>query len=99
MERSFIADPARADGGHWASPIRRPATSSGHLIVQQGAAARPRKPIVFIEATKTNLEADAPSWKHRYASAVWINPIVKHAYPVIGHLNVNNIRPEHVAAS
>jgi integrase len=57
-----------------------------------------KQPIIFAEAAEAYLEAHAPSWKHKYARAVWLNPIVKYAYPVIGRLGLNAIGVEHIAA-
>jgi integrase len=56
------------------------------------------EPVNFIQATEVHLKAHAPSWKHRRARQVWLNPIARYAYPIIGRLWVNDIMPEHIAA-
>lgn len=62
------------------------------------AAERAKQPTDFRQATEAYLKAHAPSWKHRYARAVWLNPIIKYAYPVIGARPLDEIGVEHIAA-
>jgi hypothetical protein len=45
-----------------------------------GAKSRAEQPIAFREAAEAYLQAHAPSWKHRYARATWLNPIKAYAY-------------------
>jgi hypothetical protein len=52
----------------------------------------------FAQATDSYVAAHAPSWKHPRAKAVWLGPIVKYAYPVIGKMLLDDIRVEHVDA-
>jgi integrase len=35
-------------------------------------------------------------WRHRYAVTTWRNPLVHYAYPVIGHLPLNDITVDHI---
>jgi integrase len=53
---------------------------------------------VFERATDEYLAAHAPSWKHARARAVWHNPIIRYAYPVIGKMQLDDIRVQHVDA-
>ena len=50
------------------------------------------------DAVATYLDANAPSWKHVYARANWFNPISNYAFPVIGHLKVDQVEPRHILA-
>jgi integrase len=52
----------------------------------------------FARATKEYLEAHGPSWKHPRARQVWLGPIVKYAYPILGRMKLDDIGVEHVAA-
>jgi integrase len=65
---------------------------------EKAANLAAEQPLDFKQATEAYFEAHAPSWKHKYARAVWLNPIVKYAYPVIGRLGLDAIGVEHVAA-
>ena len=62
------------------------------------AAERAKQPITFRQAAEAYCELHAPSWKHRYAVRVWLNPIVKYAYPIIGDFPLNDIEPRHIIA-
>jgi integrase len=52
----------------------------------------------FAQAAESYVAAHAPEWKHPRAKAVWLNPIVRYAYPVIGRMLLDDIRVEHVDA-
>jgi integrase len=52
----------------------------------------------FEMATKSYVEAHAPSWKHARAREVWFNPIKKYAFPVIGRMLLDDIRVSHIDA-
>ena len=60
------------------------------------AAERAKQPITFRQAAEAYCELHAPSWKHKYAGRVWLNPIKKYAYPVIGDFPLNDIEPRHI---
>ena len=62
------------------------------------AAERAKQPITFRQAAEAYCELHAPSWKHRYAGRVWLNPIKKYAYPIIGDFPLNDIEPRHIIA-
>ena len=62
------------------------------------AAERAKQPITFRQAAEAYCELHAPSWKHRYAVGVWLNPIKKYAYPIIGDFPLNDIEPRHIIA-
>ena len=62
------------------------------------AAERARRPITFQQAAEAYCEMHAPSWKHRYAARVWLNPIKKYAFPIIGDFPLNDIEPRHIIA-
>jgi integrase len=52
----------------------------------------------FRKATATYVDAHAPSWKHPRARQVWLGPIEKYAYPVIGGTALDDIAVAHVDA-
>ena len=62
------------------------------------AKARAAQPLRFREAVEAYLKDHAPHWKHKYARAVWLNPLVKFAFPVIGGLELDRIELPHVLA-
>src|SRR4029077_12319352 len=62
------------------------------------AKARAAQPLRFREAVEAYLKDHAPHWKHKYARAVWLNPLVKFAFPVIGGLELDRIELSHVVA-
>jgi integrase len=45
----------------------------------------------FRQAAESYLEAHGHSWKGRRARALWLNPLVKYAYPAIGDLALDAI--------
>lgn len=65
---------------------------------EKAANLAAKQPVNFAQAAETHVEAHAPSWKGRYARNFWFNPVQKYAFPVLGHLSVNEIMAEHVAA-
>jgi integrase len=65
---------------------------------QRAANLAAKQPVNFAQAAETHLEAHASSWKGRYARSFWFNPVKKYAFPILGHLSVNDIVAEHVAA-
>jgi integrase len=62
-------------------------------------AARQAAMPTVAEAVNAYLAANAPSWKHVYAHANWFNPIERYAFPVIGHLRVDQVEPRHILAA
>jgi integrase len=62
------------------------------------AQALAGQPLRFREAAEAYLKDHAPHWKHKYASAVWLNPLVKFAFPLIGGLELDRIELSHVIA-
>jgi integrase len=62
------------------------------------SASRAQAQVTFRQAVESYLKAHGPSWKHRRAQALWLNPLIKYAYPVIGGLGLNVIAIEHVEA-
>jgi integrase len=65
---------------------------------KEEARAQRARLVTFAQETEAYLRAQ--KWKHRYAIASWRGPVARYAFPVIGHLRVDNddIRSEHVAA-
>jgi integrase len=61
-------------------------------------AARQATMPTVADAVVTYLDANAPSWNHVYARTNWFNPISKYAFPVIGHLKVDQVEPRHILA-
>jgi hypothetical protein len=51
-----------------------------------------------MQATEAYIEAHASSWKHPASRRLWLNPVVKYAYPVIGAKLLHNIRVEDIVA-
>lgn len=60
------------------------------------AKSRAAKPVVFRQMVEAYLAKHAPGWKHRYARQSWVNPLVNYAYPVIGHLGLDQIEIAHI---
>jgi integrase len=62
--------------------------------------AESRKPAkdTFIEAAESFRDENAQHWKHKYAAQNWISPLVHWAFPVIGHMPLDEIEIEHVRA-
>jgi hypothetical protein len=52
----------------------------------------------FARAAEDYLAAHASSWKHPRARALWLNPLAKYAYPVLGKMPLDDIRVQHVDA-
>jgi integrase len=50
----------------------------------------------FKQATEAYLKGHAHTWKHARAKALWHNPVVRYAYPVIGNLPLNEIKIGHI---
>jgi integrase len=62
------------------------------------AKSRVEPPPTFEQMVESYLAAHGDSWKHKYARAAWLNPVVKFAYPVIGRLSLDQIKISHVVA-
>jgi integrase len=62
------------------------------------AEARKAARLTVKEAVMAYVEANAPTWKHIYARANWLNPVERYAFPVIGHLKVDAVEPRHILA-
>jgi integrase len=45
----------------------------------------------FRQAAESYLKAHGPSWKHRRTQALWLNPLIKYAYPAIGDLALDAV--------
>jgi integrase len=52
----------------------------------------------FKQATENYLKAHQGSWKHPASRRLFLNQIVKYAYPVIGSMDLDLIRVEHIVA-
>jgi integrase len=63
----------------------------------QAAAEIAAKRITFARAADAFLEANAPTWKHRYARAHWKGTIAKYALPVLGDMMLEDIEPRDIA--
>ena len=53
---------------------------------------------IFKRATEEYVKAHASSWRHRDARRNWFNPVERYAFPIIGHMLLDAIKVEHVAA-
>jgi hypothetical protein len=62
-------------------------------------AAAAKKRVTLAAAAKTYLETHAPKWKHPSARAGWWGPVEKYALSVIGHMPLNDIVVDDVAAA
>jgi integrase len=62
------------------------------------ARSRATPPPTFEQMTADYLKAHCGDWKHKYARAVWLNPLVKFAFPVIGRLALDEIEIGHITA-
>jgi integrase len=60
--------------------------------------AKEKGPVTFRQEAEAYLEAHGSSWKHRYAKAVWLNPLVAYGYPVLENVSLNDAAIEHVIA-
>jgi integrase len=76
-------------------PIGARKRERAEIIARERAEA---KKTTFAQAAQSYLEAHGPSWKHRYARAIWWNPVRDYALPIIGDLLLDDIRVEHVVA-
>jgi integrase len=52
----------------------------------------------FAQAVEAYVAAHEGTWKHHNSKRVWLNPIVKYAYPVIGRKLLNDIGVEDIVA-
>ena len=62
------------------------------------ARSRATPPTTFKQMTAEYLRAHGDGWKHKYARAVWLNPLIKYAFPIIGDLPLDQIELSHVLA-
>jgi integrase len=84
------------NAGHDPIELRRAAKIAAVKTARAAAAASDKW--TFVQATESYLKAHAPSWKHSRALSVWVNPIVRYAYPVIGEMTLDEIEVAHVDA-
>jgi integrase len=80
---------AERDGGQDPLALKRAAKVEAATVADKWT---------FIQATESYVAAHAPSWKHPRARQVWLGPIVKYAYPVIGGAPLHSIKEQHVDA-
>jgi integrase len=76
--------------------LNRAAKAAAKAVAQ--AAAQTAERWDFITATEAYLKAHAPTWKHPRARSLWVNPVIKYANPVIGKLQLDDIKVEHIEA-
>ena len=60
------------------------------------AKSRTKPKLAFGEAADLFLEAHGGEWRHKYARSIWLNPLKAYAFPIIGHLGLDQIEVEHV---
>jgi integrase len=77
------------------NPIAARRTAKTETALVNAAAA---SKAVFRQAVEDYVKAHAPSWKHPASRRLWLNPVIKYAYPVIGGKWLDDIRVEDVAA-
>ena len=62
------------------------------------ARSRAPRALTFEQMAADYLKAHGGGWKHKYARPVWLNPLVKFAFPVIGKLGLDQIEIAHILA-
>jgi integrase len=87
---------AQRDQGNDPLELRRATKAEASVKAIQAALAA--NEWSFVHATEHYLKAHAPSWKHPRARGVWVNPLIRYAYPVIGKMRLDDIRVQHVDA-
>jgi integrase len=93
---------ARADASEQAALRRRnidPVEQRRRERAEEAAKVRAAKPVTFREMTERFVADNAGSWRHKYARTCWLSPVIKYAYPTIGHLGVDDIEIGHVTAA
>jgi integrase len=86
------------DAGNDPIEIKRAAKAEAGVKAEAEAAALASGRWTFETATEEYLKRHASSWRHHDARRTWHNPIVKYAYPVIGKMQLDLIRVEHIDA-
>jgi integrase len=84
------------NAGH--DPIELKRATKAEASAKIAATAAAADTWVFSKATDEYLKSHASSWKHPRARALWVNPLIKYAYPVIGGMQLDVIRVEHIDA-
>ena len=74
----------------------RAANQAAEQAAKLAEAEAEKKPLTFIDMAERQCRLRASLWRHRYAVTTWRNPLVRHVYPVIGHLPLNDITVDHV---
>jgi integrase len=78
---------------------RKRERAANHAAEQAAKLAKEeaeKKPLTFIDMAEKQCVLRSSLWRHRYAVTTWRNPLVRHVYPVIGHLPLNDITVDHV---
>lgn len=60
------------------------------------ARSRTKPGVMFELMVEAYLKAHSADWKHKYARAVWVNPLRNYAIPVIGKLTLDQIEIHHI---
>jgi integrase len=89
---------AKVCAGQRASRIDPLAEQERKRIAAELAARQEAKKITFAEATDNYVEQHAKNWKGRYARQAWLASVVKHAYPILGSMLLDDIVFEHIEA-
>lgn len=86
-----------ADAGKAAIQMREQiAAGSDPLELKNAVVEKPLIP-TFKQAAET-LHADLlPGWKNKKHGQQWINTLIEYAFPVVGHLSLDQIQPKHIA--
>jgi hypothetical protein len=92
------ADALRPQIRSGVNPIDARRTAKTETMRAAALAALAAGKRTFAQATENYVAAHASSWKHRRSRALWLNPVVKYAYPVIGDMPLNDIKLEHIVA-
>jgi integrase len=79
------------DDGHDPLTARRRTRAAA-----KAAAEIEAKKVTFRHAAASYLEANAPTWKHRYARAQWGSAMARYAFPVLGDLLLENIEVDDI---
>jgi integrase len=103
MGLGSLADVSLADARRAADEIKALLTKgvdpiNARLRDRQAALAESRKPLAgtFQQAAENYYTLNQNRWKSTGYSRYWMWPLVKHAYPVIGDLDMNDVTVEHV---
>ena len=98
IEARDKADEARRQVRAGVNPIAERRVVKAAAIARAEADQLASDRWIFKRATEEYVRAHASSWRHRDARRNWFNPVERYAFPIIGHMLLDAIKVEHVAA-